>query len=191
MNICLYGASSTELAQTYYDAAYSLGAVLAQHGHTLIYGGGAQGVMGAAARGAHDHGGRIIGIAPSFFHVNGILYEQCTQFIYTETMQERKKLMMEKSDAFIMAPGGIGTYEEFFEILTLKQLGRINPGIAVLNVNGYYDPMQRFMEHTVQEGFAKPACLEIYKVFTEPGDLVAYLENFDPDAFDVRHLKNL
>ena len=191
MNICLYGASSTELAQEYYDAAYKLGTILARRGHTLVYGGGAQGVMGAAARGAHEHGGRIIGIAPTFFRVKGILYEECTQFIYTQTMQERKKLMMENSDAFIMAPGGIGTFEEFFEILTLKQLGRINPAIIVFNVRGYYEPMQDFLRHTVCEGFAKPACMQIYRVLDDAEEVIRSIETFDPTAFDVRHLKNI
>ena len=191
MNVCLYGASSTDLAQEYYDAAYALGTLLAQHGHTLVYGGGAQGVMGAAARGAHDHGGKIVGIAPSFFDVKGILYQHCTEFIYTETMQERKKIMMERSDAFIMAPGGIGTFEEFFEILTLKQLGRINPAIAVFSVAGYYDALQTLLEQTVQQGFAKPACLQIYRTFEKADEVVAYIEHFDPTAFDVRHLKNI
>ena len=191
MNVCLYGASSTELAQEYYDAAYDLGTLLAKNGHTLIYGGGAQGVMGAAARGAHEHGGKIVGIAPSFFDVKGILYKECTEFIYTETMQERKKLMMDRSDAFIMAPGGIGTYEEFFEILTLKQLGRINPALAVFNVAGYYDAMQEMLMHTVRKGFAKPACLQIYRTFEKAAELVNYIETFDPADFDVRHLKNI
>lgn len=191
MNVCLYGASSTELAQKFYDEAYALGAILAERGHTLVYGGGAQGVMGAAARGARDRGGRIVGVAPTFFRVDGILFEDCTEFIYTETMQERKKYMMEQSDAFIMAPGGIGTFEEFFEILTLKQLGRMNPALSIFNVNGYYDPMQQLLEHAVQEGFVKSACLKIYRIFDDSAALVSYLEKFDPTEFDVRHLKNI
>ena len=191
MQVCLYGASSNTLAQSYLDAAYAAGRLLAEHGHTLVFGGGAQGVMGAAARGAHSAGGRIIGIAPSFFHVDGILYDQCSEFIYTETMRQRKGIMDEKAEAFLLAPGGIGSFEEFFEILTLKQLGRHNRPIAVLNTNGYYQPLQTMLEHTVAEHFATPPCLELYRLCDTPEEAVAYLEHYDAAALDVHHLKNI
>lgn len=191
MNICLYGSSSATLDEIYYDAAYELGTKMAERGHTMVFGGGAQGVMGAAARGVFDHGGKLIGIAPTFFHKNGILFEHCTELLFTETMQERKKKMMELSDAFVMAPGGFGTFEEFFEVLTLKQLGRHNPALAMFNVNGYYDPLQAVMEHTVRENFAAPVCLEIYRTLDTAEAVLSYLEHFDPAALDVKHIKNL
>ena len=106
-------------------------------------------------------------------------------------MAERKTLMMQRADAFVMAPGGIGTYEEFFEVLTLKQLGRHNPPLAVLNTLGYYDAMQAMLEHTVAAHFAKPICLQIYRLFDEPAALMDYLEHYDPDEVDVRHIKNI
>ena len=125
MNICLYGASSTELDARYLDAAYDLGRRIAAGGHTMVYGGGAQGVMGAAARGVVDGGGALVGIAPTFFkRAPGVLFDGCSEFIDTKTMAERKTLMMQRADAFVMAPGGIGTYEEFFEVLTLKPAPR-------------------------------------------------------------------
>ena len=114
MNICLYGASSPEIDPVYLDAAYAFGRLLAQHGHTLVYGGGAQGVMGAAARGAYEAGGKITGIAPTFLQVDGILFDHCTEFFLTDTMAERKTAMIARADAFVMAPGGFGTLEEFF-----------------------------------------------------------------------------
>ena len=104
MNICLYGASSPALDCVYFDAAEEFGRLLAQHGHTLVYGGGAQGVMGAASRGAADAGGKIIGIAPSFLNVDGILFDRCTEFILTDTMAERKAAMIAHADAFVMPP---------------------------------------------------------------------------------------
>lgn len=191
MNICLYGASSPALDCVYFDAAEEFGRLLAQHGHTLVYGGGAQGVMGAASRGAADAGGKIIGIAPSFLNVDGILFDRCTEFILTDTMAERKAAMIAHADAFVMAPGGFGTFEEFFEVLTLKQLGRHNPPLAVLNTLGYYDAMQVMLEHTVAARFAKPVCLQIYRLFDEPAALMEYLEHYDPDEVDVRHIKNI
>ena len=158
----------------------------------MVYGGGAQGVMGAAARGVVDGGGTLVGIAPTFFKsAPGVLFDGCTEFIYTETMAERKALMMQRSDAFVMAPGGIGTYEEFFEVLTLKQLGRHNPALAVLNTLGYYDAMQTMLDRTVEAHFAKPVCLKIYRLFDEPGALIEYLEHYDPGEIDVRHIKNI
>ena len=105
----------------------------------LVFGGGAQGMMGAAARGVRDGGGSIIGVAPDFFDVDGVLFPDCTEFIYTKTMRERKQILEDSSDAFIITPGGFGTLDEFFEILTLKQLERHNKAIVVLNVAGYYD----------------------------------------------------
>ena len=115
MNICLYGASSNTLDRVYLDAAYDFGARLAKNGHTLVYGGGAQGVMGGAARGVSDNGGRIIGIAPTFFQVDGILFDHCTEFIPTETMAERKQLMMAHADAFVMARAALGRLRSFLK----------------------------------------------------------------------------
>ena len=191
MNICLYGASSPALDRAYFDAAEEFGRLLAKNGHTLVYGGGAQGVMGAASRGAADAGGKIIGIAPSFLNVDGILFDRCTEFILTDTMAERKAAMIAHADAFVMAPGGFGTFEEFFEVLTLKQLGRHNPAIAVLNTGGFYDSLQSFVRSAVERRFIRPACLQIYALLPTPEETLAYLEQYDAAALDVRHLKNI
>ena len=118
MRVCVYGASSTELEQKYIDAVYELGKEMAARNMGLVFGGGAQGMMGAAARGVRDGGGSIIGVAPDFFDVDGVLFPDCTEFIYTKTMRERKQILEDSSDAFIITPGGFGTLDEFFEILT-------------------------------------------------------------------------
>lgn len=175
MNICIYGASSRKLAQEYYDAAEALGALMAQQGHTLVFGGGQEGIMGAVARGAHAHGGKIIGIAPRFFDQPGILFSDCTEFIYTDTMRERKALMEEHAEAFIVLPGGIGTYEEFFEMLTLKQLGRHNKPMVMLNTRGYYGPMAAMLQNTVDEGFMSADCMDLFGVCDSPGDALDYV----------------
>ena len=191
MNICVYGASSATLDGVYIAAGEQLGKLMAERGHALVFGGGASGLMGAAARGEHSAHGRVIGIAPTFFSADGVIYKDCDEFIPTTTMRERKQLLEEKSDAYIMAPGGIGTFDEFFEMLTLKQLGRHNPALAVLNTLNYYAPMQAMLEHTAQSGFAKPVCLQIYRLFDEPAALMDYLEHYDPNEIDVRHIKNI
>lgn len=191
MNICVYGASSDSIEKIYHDTAYSLASTMAKRGHTLVYGGGGNGVMGAAARGAYDSGGAIIGIAPTFFTVDGVLYDKCTEFIYTETMRERKQILENRSDAFIVAPGGLGTFDEFFEILTLKQLERHNKPIAIYNVNGYYDHMLRMLELTAENNFMKPKSLELFKCFDDEIKMLEYIENYDEKPMDIRELKEI
>lgn len=190
MNICIYGASSNKLAQEYFDAAESLGALMAQGGHTLVFGGGQGGLMGAVARGAHAHGGDIIGVAPRFFDEPGILFEECTEFIYTETMRERKAIMEEKSDAFIVLPGGIGTYEEFFEMLTLKQLGRHSKPMAMLNTRSYYDPMAAMLQNTVDEGFMSANCMELFGVCSTPEEVLDYILKAETITGSIRRLED-
>lgn len=191
MNLCLYGASSNDIDPEMIRAVEALGRALASRGHSLVFGGGAQGLMGAAARGVSAVGGRIIGVAPRFFQVDGVLYPQCTEFVYTDTMRERKQLMEERSDAFIMVPGGIGTYEEFFEMLTLKQLGRHHKPMAVLNLSGYYDLLEELLAQTVRRGFMKPACRELYGLFTQASPLLDYVESDTVRTMPVSHLKNI
>ncbi len=172
MQICVYGASSDDIAPIYVEQTERLGAEMAVRGHGLVFGGGAHGLMGAVARGVSSQGGTIVGVAPHFFHSPGILYEHCTQMIRTETMRERKEQMEQLADGFIMAPGGIGTFEEFFEILTLRQLGRHGKPIGIFNVNGYYDPLLALLEHAVAQGFLSAECLRLYAVSDDPAELL-------------------
>ena len=131
MKICVYGASSSTIDKSFIDAGEALGRAIAERGHAVVYGGGAEGMMGAAARGAKEKNGEIVGIAPSFFKVDGSLFDGCTEFIYTDNMRQRKELLETRSDAFIVTPGGAGTYDEFFEIFTLRQLSRHTKAIAI------------------------------------------------------------
>lgn len=176
MNICLYGASSNAIAKSYINPTEELGAKIAERGHALIYGGGAAGLMGAAARGVYSRGGKIIGIVPSFLNVDGILFDKCDEMIFTETMRERKQLMEERADAFIMTPGGVGTFDEFFEILTLKQLGRHSKPIAVFNINGYFNSLIEQLKNAVHKQFMNPEAFELC-MFTDNADkLINYIE---------------
>ncbi|MBQ7540800.1 MAG: TIGR00730 family Rossman fold protein [Clostridia bacterium] len=179
MKICLYGASSDEIAPVYIRQTELLGRKMGERGHALIFGGGAAGLMGAAARGMTEAGGEIIGVAPTFFNVDGVLYPHCTDFIYTETMRERKFEMEQRADAFIIAPGGIGTFEEFFEVLTLKQLGRHNKPIAVFNVDGYYDDMLALIEKAIEGNFMKDACRALMHAFSDADAMLGYVETCD------------
>lgn len=189
MNICVYGASSGSIDKVYHDEAYNLAKEMAKRGHVLVYGGGANGVMGATARGMHDNDGRIIGVAPTFFTVDGVLYDKCDEFIYTETMRERKKILEDRSGAFIIAPGGVGTFDEFFEILTLKQLKRHNKPVAIFNVAGYYDDMLRMLEKTAESKFMTPKSLELFRTFDNIDEMLDYIENYNEKAMDISELK--
>ncbi len=191
MNICIYGASSPNLEASYTEAGRELGRLMARGGHRLVFGGGCTGLMGAVVEALTEEGGYSIGIAPRFFDdkEKAVLYSGCSEFIWTETMRERKQAMEEHSDAFVMTPGGIGTLEEFFEILTSKQLGLHNKPIAVLNTNGIYDDLVRQLVRYRNEKFMNPVCLEIFRVCDTPAEVMAYLENYDPDRIDIAHIK--
>lgn len=177
MNICVYAASGRELDNIYFEEAYELGALLARCSHTLVFGGGSEGLMGACARGAKEHGGRVTGIAPRFFDEPGVLFTDCDEFIYTDTMRERKQLMEQTADAFVMLPGGIGTFEEFFEILTLKQLGRHSKPIAILNTALYYEPMISMLRHTASQHFMNEKCLQLFRLCDSPAQAVEHCAN--------------
>ena len=179
MKICVYGASSNKIDKRYIEATEELGEKMAKRSHELVYGAGSNGLMGAVARGMTKGGGKIIGIVPSFFNVDGVLYEKCDEIIYTETMRERKQIMEQEADAVVMVAGGLGTFDEFFEILTLKQLARHSKPIAILNTLGYYDKLLQFLEHTAEEGFVRKDYVEMLKIFDNADALIDYLENYD------------
>ena len=191
MKICVYGAASSLIDKVYVEAGEELGRKMAERGHGLVFGGGNNGMMGAPARGVHEKGGYILGIAPKFFEENNpeISFENCTEFINTETMRERKRLLDELSEAFIVAPGGIGTFDEFFEVLTLKQLGRHNKAIVILNIDGYYDNLLKMMEVSIEKKFITTDCVELYKVVNTPDEALDYIENYDPTEIDLSKVK--
>ena len=189
MNICIYGASSDAIDPVYLNRCEQLGRTLASRGHGLVFGAGAKGVMGASARGFYANGGYIKGVAPTFFNVDGVLFEHCSEFVPTETMRERKQIMEDSADAFIIGPGGIGTFEEFFEILTLKQLGRHAKPIAIYNVNGYYDAMLAMLQKSADENFMRALTLDLYKVFDDDDEMIAYIEKNDEELVDVVKMK--
>ncbi len=177
-NVCVYGSSSDAIDRIYLEEAFALGEMLAGDGMQLTYGGGAVGVMGECARGVHSAGGRVTGVLPRFMNVDGIPYKEADELIWTDTMRERKHIMEERSDAFIAAPGGIGTFEEFFEIITLKQLGRHEKPVVLLNTNGYYGALCNMMERCVASRFAKEFTLRLYHTATTAAEAIEYLKNY-------------
>ena len=184
MRVCVFGASSKDIAQVYFDGAFALGELLARRGHEIVFGGGASGLMGAAARGARSAGGRLIGVAPRFFDQPGVLFD-CDEMVFTETMGERKKAMEDMAEAFVTLPGGIGTFEEFFEALTLKQLGRHAKAMALLNTNGYYSELEAMLRRAVREEFLTPDGKALYETFDEPAALADYIESYRGELKEV------
>ena len=191
MNICVYGAASKNIDPKYTDAGYDLGLKLAKRGHGLVFGGGNGGMMGAVARGAHDGGAHIIGIAPSFFNIDGVLYPLSDEVIYTETMRQRKQKMEDMSGAFIVTPGGIGTFEEFFEILTLKQLARTDKPLVVLNTAGYYDSMLMMMRHSIENNFLTASTMGLIFVADTPDEALDYITDYRSQEVDIKKLRNV
>lgn len=199
MNLCVFGASSSSIDKSYIEQTESLGRKIAERGHSLIYGAGASGLMGAVARGVHEKGGDVVGVVPDFFEdenmgVDGRIFDKCTKLIKTDTMRERKRIMEDSSDAFIIVPGGVGTFDEFFEIFTLKQLERHNKAIAILNINGYYDAMIAMLEHSVKEKFLRGECHLLYEVFENDDEMLNYIENYKPmkiNVFQMRNIENI
>ena len=191
MNICLYGASSTEIDNAYILATEELGKKIGIKGHSLVYGGGASGLMGAAARGVVAGGGKVIGVAPTFFQVDGVLFDKCTEFVYPETMRERKAIMEQRSDAFIVSPGGIGTFDEFFEIYSLKQLGQHEKAVAIFNINGYFDSLKNMLDYAVSEKFMSKESRDLIPFFDNADDLINYFESYTPGQCDPAVLRKV
>lgn len=177
MRFCVYGAASSKIDDKYIKATEELGRVIAGKGHSIVFGGGASGVMGAVARGVQEKGGSVLAVIPRFFQNEDYepLFEESDQIIYTYTMSERKTKMEDAADAFIIAPGGIGTYDEFFEALTLYQLGRHRKPIALFNVDGFYNPLIEMLKHADSENFLRPGVIDTFKSFDDPTKIVDYL----------------
>lgn len=175
MNICLFGASSERLDACYLEDAYRFGLLLGQNGHCLVFGGSRNGLMGACARGVRESGGETVGIAPRFFEEADVLDPLCSRFIYTETMAQRKSAMEDEAEAFAVLPGGIGTLEEFFEVLTLRQLGRHGKPIVLLNTAGYYDALAAMLAQAAEKGFVSRGVFDKLRLCDSPEEALAAL----------------
>ena len=175
MNICIFGASSDRIDPAYAQAAYELGTLIARAGHRLVFGGGREGLMGACARGVLACGGRPLGVAPRFFDEPGVLMKEVCDLLFTETMSERKQAMENAADAFIALPGGIGTYEEFFEALTLKQLGRHNKPMALLNTLAYFNALDALLRACADKAFMSRDVLALYALCDQPEEAIAHV----------------
>jgi len=155
-NICVYCGSGIGKRPAYRTAARTLGQTLAEQGIGLVYGGGDLGLMGEIAHSTLDHGGHVTGIIPVFLTRKEHMLRDVDELIVTEDMHERKRLMFERSDAFVALPGGVGTLEELVEQLTWVQLGRHSKPVIVANIGGFWDPFLSLLTHMKADGFIRP-----------------------------------
>lgn len=174
--VTVYASSSRALAPHYYAAAESTGRVLAQQGMDIVYGGGGAGLMGAMADAALDAGARVYGVIPHFLDDIEVGHRGLTEMQVVDDMHIRKAMMLHESDAVVTLPGGCGTFEELFEVLTFKRLGQYFGPVVLVNTEGYYDRLIEFLEHSVAERFMGDTHLDMWQVVDHPEAI--------PEAFD-------
>jgi hypothetical protein len=180
MRICVFLGSSMGVSPAYGAAARDFGALLARRGIGVVYGGGAIGLMGLVADGASKAGGEVIGVIPDALRAREQDHSGLSELHVVANMHERKAMMAELSDAFVALPGGIGTFEELFEVWTWSQLGYHAKPCALLNVNGFYDAMRSFIDHVVAEGFLREEHRDMLMVHQDPEVLLDALTGYVP-----------
>lgn len=182
--VVVYGASSADAEKVFVDAAFELGGLIARSGKRLVSGAGSTGLMAAVENGALDAGGISIGIIPQFMVDNGWLHEGLTEVIITPTMHERKNRMAQMADAVVALPGGTGTFEELFEIITWKMLGLFVKPIIILNTDNYYDPLLDMLDRTAQRHFMNPLFKKLWAVAKTPEEAIELVDTL-PDWNDT------
>ncbi|GGG94217.1 cytokinin riboside 5'-monophosphate phosphoribohydrolase [Parapedobacter pyrenivorans] len=181
-SIVIFCGSSKGTERIYEEQAYLLGKTLADLGIGLVYGGAKVGLMGAVADGALQHGGRVIGVLPYFLQTKEIAHDSLTELILVDTMHERKTKMNQLSDGVIALPGGFGTLEELFEMLTWGQLGLHQKPMGLLNTDGFYDELIALARHMVDKGFLKEINQQMLLWSADIQDLLNQMRNYQPPA---------
>ncbi|HEY0202393.1 MAG TPA: TIGR00730 family Rossman fold protein [Burkholderiaceae bacterium] len=171
-SICVYCASRSGNDPRFTAAAQTVGQWIGRHGGQLVYGGGNAGLMGVVAQAALNAGARVVGVIPKTLVDKELANRDCTELHIVDTMHERKALMAERSDAFVALPGGIGTFEELFEIWTWRQLGYHDKPVGLLNVGSYYDGLVRFLQHSVQSGLMGDWQMDMLRIAQDPASLM-------------------
>ncbi|SFM43920.1 TIGR00730 family Rossman fold protein [Variovorax sp. OV329] len=174
-SICVYCGSRPGARPEFAGAAQAVGQWIGRQGGQLVYGGGRTGLMGLVAEATREAGGRVVGVIPKALVDKELANPLCDELHVVDTMHERKALMAQRSDAFLALPGGIGTYEELFEIWTWRQLGYHDKPVGILNAAGYYDAMLEFLRHSVREAFMGDWQMDLVRTGTEPAQLLEAL----------------
>jgi uncharacterized protein (TIGR00730 family) len=178
--VCVFCGSSKGNGPVYQESARRLGVELARRGLELVYGAGDVGLMGVLADAALEAGGRVFGVIPQSLVEREVAHRGLTELHVVETMHQRKALMADRADAFVALPGGFGTLDELFEILTWAQLGIHRKPVGLLNVNRFFDPLLAWVMHARDEGFIKQKHVELLKVATDVGEMLDVLMRHEP-----------
>lgn len=183
--VCVYCASSDKIDTKYFEATQTVARALVKNNTTVVYGGGAVGLMGTLADTVLEEKGRIIGIMPHFMKEVEFHHKDVNEFIFTADMHERKKQFMVGVDALITLPGGCGTFEELMEAITLKRLGIFTKPILILNLDGYYDDLLKMLDRAIDEGFLSEKHRPIWTVFTDPSKVIEVIVSSPPWSSDA------
>lgn len=175
--VCVYCASSARIDTAYFDATKQLASLFVENRIEVVYGGGGIGLMGQLADTVIEKGGRITGIMPNFMRDVEWAHQRVTDFVFTETMHERKQKFLENIDGLVTLAGGSGTLEELFEAITLKRLGLFTKPIVILNTRNYYSPLQEMLERCVTENFMAPEHRAMWTFVDEPEQVIDALKN--------------
>lgn len=181
-SVTVYCSSSSAIAQAYVDAAIELGRALAREKWTLVYGGNSVGLMKHLADAVRAGEGKVVGVTPQLFIDKGVHDTECHEFVVTECMRTRKAAMEARGDAYIALPGGLGTFEEVFEIIVAKQLAYHNKPIVLLNINDYYAPMLAQIDAGIEQHFIKPAARTLFFVAPNVTAAINHLRTYVPAA---------
>jgi uncharacterized protein (TIGR00730 family) len=174
-SLCVYCGSRLGESGSYKQAALTVGQWIGERNGQLVYGGGNSGLMGVVASATQQAGGQVVGVIPRSLAEKELARDDCDEFYLVDTMHQRKHMMAERADAFLALPGGIGTFEEFFEVWTWRQLGYHNKPIGLLNVDGYFDGLLAFMQNTVSQGFVSDWQMGLIHQSDKPEELLPKL----------------
>lgn len=185
-SICIFAGSNLGNDHKYKEKAKELGKIIAKKGFSIVYGGSKKGLMGEIANEALSFGGEVIGIMPRGLIRGETVHTQLTRLIEVDTMHERKAKMSELADGYISLPGGLGTFEELFEVLCWAQIGIHQKPIGVLNINGYYDPLLTLVNHSIQEGFTNEVHKSIINSSSNPETLLSLMVDYVPNKLEYK-----
>ena len=191
MNVCVFAASSSRIDEKYSRAASELGALLAEAGMHILYGGGGIGLMGNLADSALKKGGSITGVIPDFMVSEGWAHDLVTDMVVTPDMGERKRWLFDKTDAVIVLPGGIGTLDELTEAITLKQLGLYKGPIIIINISGFYNTFIEFIDQLVAGHFLRLEHKDIWEIVNTPEEAISALKSYKGWLEDPRRIARI
>ncbi len=184
-SLCVYCGSSSHVRKSHIDAARELGVILAESGVRLVFGGGRVGLMGVVANAVLENGGEVFGVIPKFLKKREVGHSACSELFVTDNMHDRKLKMATLSDAFAILPGGLGTLDEMFEILTWKQLELHDKPIVLVNVDGYWNPLTNLIDTQIAENYVRTEHRNLYQVAPNVADVLPTIRSMPPPKLSL------